>query len=415
MPWTRRRLLQASTLALGGGFLTAPDVLARPTGPLKGPRYVVMLFLRGGVDGVYTTDPKSRADVGPKVDVPYDANQIVDAGGLQFGPHWKKLARWAPQMAVLRGVQVRTANHESGALQVLRMKTAVSPNMPALLDIIGQHREQPLASVTMGRTSSLEHSQGAFGGPTGDSEKTVVDALDGLGAGDFDLLSRTYRRHAEQIPQWHKTGAAAHTRDHLDQAAAFFERMKTVAPFKEEQWRGTDNIARDLQRTLWLLENDLTRGVFVKVFLDWDSHYNNARKQTQASGAWVAVADRFFDELGKRKNAFGNLASQTMVVMGSELGRFPLLNTNLGKDHFPETTFTFMGPHINSGAGKGISFVPTGKSMEGLKVSLKTGAPDASGDHVFLDDIGTTMLATVGLNPALYGYRGRRLSFLENA
>jgi hypothetical protein len=414
MPWTRRHLLHASSLALGGALLPGASVLARPHGPLKGPRYVVVLFLRGGVDGVYSTDPKTKADVGDKVDVPYGANDIVDAGGLQFGPHWKRLARWAPQMAVVRGVQVRTANHESGALQMLRMKTAVSPNMPAILDIVGQHREQPLASVTIGRTSSLEHSQGALGGPTGDSEKTVVDALDTVAPGDFDLLARTYRRHAEQVPRWQNTAAATHTKDHLEQAAAFFERMKTVAPFKEGDWRGADNIGRDLQRTLWLLENDLTRGVFVKVMLDWDSHYNNARKQTQASGAWVDVADRFFEELGRRKNAFGSLASQTLVVMGSELGRFPLLNTNLGKDHFPETTLTFMGPNINSG-DKGRAFVPTGRSMEGLKVSLKTGAPDDAGEHIFLDDVGTSLLSMVGMNPALYGYRGRRLAFLERA
>ena len=100
MMWSRRRLLQASVLAAAGGAL---PLVARGE-KMKGPRYVVVLFQRGGVDGVYTLDPKSKADVGPKVDVPYDANQIVDAGGLQFGPHYAKLARWAPKMAVLRGV-----------------------------------------------------------------------------------------------------------------------------------------------------------------------------------------------------------------------------------------------------------------------------------------------------------------------
>jgi hypothetical protein len=413
MLWTRRRWIQTAALGLAGA--TLPSVALARRDKLTGPRYVVVLFLRGGMDGVYTTDPKTRADVAAKVDVPYNANEIVDAGGLQFGPHYAKMKRWAGKMAVVHGVQVRTANHESGALQMLRMKTAVSPNMPAILDVIGQEREQPLASVTMGTTSSLEHSPGGFGGPTADSENTIVDALDDLKPEDLDILVRSYRRHLERVPRWATTPAAARTRDHLEQAAALFEKLKTTRPFTTENWSGRSGLSRDLQRTLWFLENDLTRGVFVKVFFDWDSHYNNAKKQTSANTGFVDVIDRFFDELHKRKNAFGSLADQTLLVIGSELGRFPLLNTNLGKDHFPETTLTFMGPNINTNDGKGARFVPTGKMMEGLKVSLKTGQPDANGTEVFLDDVGATMLHAVGMNPALYGYRGRRLTFLERA
>jgi hypothetical protein len=289
------------------------------------------------------------------------------------------------------------------------------PNMPGILDVIGQQREQPLASVTIGTTSSLEHSPGGFGGPTADSEATIVDSLDDLKPEDLDVLARTYRRHLERVPRWSTSTAATRTRDHLEQATALFEKLKTTKPFAAESWSGRSGLGRDLQRTLWFLENDLTRGVFVKVFFDWDSHYNNAKKQTSANNGFVEVADRFFDELHKRRNAFGSLADQTMVVIGSELGRFPLLNTNLGKDHFPETTLTFMGPNINTNDGKGARFVPTGKMMEGLKVSLKTGQPDANGTEVFLDDVGATMLHAVGMNPALYGYRGRRLTFLERA
>lgn len=413
--FTRRQLMQASALSLLGAGI--PRVFAGdPPGKLIGPRYVVVLFLRGGMDGVYTTDPKSRADVDARVDVPYNANDIVDAGGLQFGPHFAKLKRWAGKMAIVRGVQVRTANHESGALQMLRMKTAVSPNMPAILDIIGWHREQPLASVTMGRTSSLEHSPGSFGGPTGDSDKTIIDSLDDLSPDDLEMLASTYRRHLERAGSWH-TEAAAHTRDHLAQAAALFDKLKTSKPFQERTGSpsGRGSVGRDLQRTIWLLENDLTRSVYVKVFLDWDSHYNNAKKQTGANGTWVDAADRFFEDLETRRNQFGPLAAQTMVVIGSELGRFPLLNTNLGKDHFPETTITFMGPNINTNDGKGVSFVPTGRMMEGRKVSLKTGLPDEQGSEIFLDDIGATMIHAVGMNPAIYGYRGRRLGFLERA
>lgn len=411
MGLNRRQMLVGSAVSFLGAGL--PFARARSE-KLVGPRYVVVLFLRGGMDAVYTTDPKTRAAVDSRVDVPYGPAEIVDAGALQFGPHFARMKRWAPRMAVVRGVQVRTANHESGALQMLRMKAAVSPNMPALLDIIGQSRQQPLANVTIGRTSSLEHSPGALGGPTGDSDRTVLDILDEVDAADHELLARTYRRHLKDLPRWSTSPASERTRDHLEQAAAFFEKMKDVKPFDDDKAaKGRPGLSRDLARTLWLLENDLTRGVFVKAFLDWDSHYNNARKQTSANTTFVDALDRFLEQLDARRNAHGRLSDQTLLVMGSELGRFPLLNTNLGKDHFPETTMMFMGPHVNTNDGKGAAFVPTGKHMEGMKVSLATGQPDDNGTHIFLDDVGTTLLAATGFNPELYGYRGRRLRFLE--
>jgi hypothetical protein len=88
------------------------------------------------------------------------------------------------------------------------------------------------------------------------------------------------------------------------------------------------------------------------------------------------------------------------------------VNSNLGKDHFPESSFLFYG----SGIAAGRAFVPTGRRMEGLAVSAKTGLPgDAGAEHLVLDDIGTTLLHIHGLRPDTYGYRGRRLNFLERA
>src|SRR4051812_4180115 len=99
---SRRRLLQASVAACAVGAL--PRALrAESSTPAKksGARYFVTIFLRGGIDAVYTTDPKVRADVDAKVDVPYGANAIVDTGKMPFGPHFRPLAKWAPEMAVV--------------------------------------------------------------------------------------------------------------------------------------------------------------------------------------------------------------------------------------------------------------------------------------------------------------------------
>ena len=200
----------------------------------------------------------------------------------------------------------------------------------------------------------------------------------------------------------------------MQQAQAFFKRLSTSPRFSPKSWGKESGpvakAAEDFQRTLWLLENDLTRSVFLKLQFDWDSHYRNADKQTGANASLTFLLNHFLTALHERSNAHGTLASQTVLIVGSELGRFPVINGNLGKDHFPESQFMLFGPGINVGQ----AFAPTGRRMEGLKVSAKTGlVAEVDADHLLLDDLGTTLLHMAGVNPELYGYAGRRLRFLE--
>lgn len=415
MSLTRRQFVAASAATwLCAGL---PRAHAKMSSGVA-PRYFVTLFLRGGIDAVYTTDPKRKGEVEDRVDVPYEGNAIVDAGNIQFGPHFKPLAKWAPKMAVVRGVQVKTANHESGAFQMVRMRTRVTTSMPSLYDVIGQSRDgQPLGSVLLGEVSTFEHSPGALAAPTGtEGGKTALDMLDGLAEEDIAVLASVYKQHLQRVPRWQVSSEAERTREYLSQLAAFFERMKTVERFKPDEWNKsegkTKRYGEDLQRTLWFLENDLARGVCVKLFFDWDSHYRNADKQESSNASFTKILDKFLKALHERKNEHGTLAEQTLVVIASEMGRFPVINGNLGKDHWPETSMMFVGPSVQQGT----SWVPTGKFMEGLPVSLTTGKPgDAGADHLVLDDVGATLVHMAGMNPALYGYNGRRMKFLERS
>ncbi len=409
--WTRRDLMKAGL----AGWLTStlpPGVAAAASG--KRPRYFITIFMRGGIDGIYSMDPKRPGEVEPRVSIPYPASAIVDTGAMPFGPHFKQLQKWAPKMAITKGFQVKTANHESGALQVLRMKTAVSRNMPAILDIIGRKRQgQALSSVTLGRASSLEHSPNSLVAPTFGSKRTVLDAMDALSASDFDTMAKAFQAHLKRAEGWAAAGGQREqTQEHLRQTADLFTRLPDVPKFRAQEWSERSkrqDLARDLQRTLWLIENDLAKSVYLKIFFDWDSHFRNASKQAVATRDFTFVFDKFLQELHGRRNAHGKLADNTVIVAGSELGRFPSLNGNEGKDHFPEAPYMCMGPNIRGGQ----AFGPTGRLMEGQEVSLRTGMPEAGGTHLVLDDIGTTMLEWAGVDPRLHGYRGRRLRFLE--
>jgi len=404
-----RREFLADAVRLGAAGLLAgglPQALAAPSP--TGPRYIVSLFLRGGMDAVYTTDPKVRADVDAEVDVPYAPSAIVD-GAIPLGPHFAPLSRFTKDMAIVRGVQVHVANHEGGAYQFLRMRTAVMPNMPTLGEIIGQRREQAIASVTLGDLSSFDYSANSLVAPTGAGGKTALDMLDELDDESVAVLVKSYQKHLKAMPVSGLSERQARTREHLAQLTAFLEKSATLPRFKASNWGLSKDTSSDLQRVLYLCEHDLARCVTVKIQFDWDSHFRNADKQAKANGDFAPLLAKFIDELRTRKNAHGTLASQTLLIVGSELGRFPILNGNMGKDHFPETQLIFMGPGIRPGA-----WGQTAKRMQGRTIDLKTGAvADAGGVHLELDDVGTTLLAMTGHNPAVYGYRGRRLGFLE--
>lgn len=374
-----------------------------------GPRYFVTLFLRGGIDGVLTIDPKVKADVDADVDLPYGPDAIVDAGAVQLGPHFAKLKPYADKMAVVKGFQVHVANHESGAYQLLRMRTAVTANIPSLHEILGQRREQPLASVVLGDLSSFDYSAGSIVAPTGGGGTTSLDAMDKLSDDELAMLARSYKKHLARYPSSGLSERDLRTKEHLSQVTAFFDRSKDVPRFKAKDWGVSRDTAHDLQRTLWFLENDMARGVSVKIQFDWDSHFRNADKQAGANATFTQLLTKFLDELASRRNKYGSLAEQTVLIVGSELGRFPVLNGNEGKDHFPETGLIVMGPGIKPG-----TYGQTGKRMQGMKTSMKTGkADDVGGRKLELDDLGVTLLSMAGYKPEVYGYRGQRMAFLE--
>jgi uncharacterized protein (DUF1501 family) len=127
------------------------------------------------------------------------------------------------------------------------------------------------------------------------------------------------------------------------------------------------------------------------------------------SSALLPVVARFIEELAKRTNSHGALLDQVRIIVGSELGRFPKLNAERGKHHFPEVPMLFMGAGIPGGR----AFGRTGRMMEALPMDLNTGRPTGNGGSpVTLDDVGATLLRSVGVDPELYGNSGRHLPFL---
>ena len=389
-----------------------------PAPPVKDaarPRYWVLALLSGGHDTLYTTDPKTAADVDSIVTLPSD-NRIVPAGDLSLGPHFAGLSRWGKDLTVLNGVQVRTVNHDTGQKQFFHLKTNVSEAMPSALDLIASRRDgQPLGVAYLNLSSRIMHSPAHFG--TADrfyfGQGDVFEHVAQAKPAELVEATKVLREHAARVgrsaPGWRE---ADQTATYYREVADFFERAAKVPPLLPAE-QSTDYVAQSMaesfERAVWLLEHDLCCGVVLDLgLLGWDTHIRNEAKQAEMSTAFAKFFDGYLGQLRARKNAHGVLADQTMTIVGSELGRFPRQNDMLGKDHLPQTSFVLAGPGLRHGR----AFGKTGRQMEGLPISYANGDLAAAGRIPFLDDVGATMLHIAGLDPERYGYRGQVCDFL---
>src|SRR5262245_33608759 len=141
---TRRQFLRtgASSLALAyvgcgrrSNDKNPPPPVAAPKG--VGPRYAAIIYLDGGIDPILTVNPRTRDQLASEVDAPVEAAETVEAGPIRLGPHFAPLKPWASRMAVVNGVHLDTANHNTGWGQITRLRTGVSGEMPGILDILG--------------------------------------------------------------------------------------------------------------------------------------------------------------------------------------------------------------------------------------------------------------------------------------
>lgn len=427
--WTRRQLLAGAGAGLVAALL---DPAARriaaartPGTQAKGPRYWLCLVPAGGMDAIYTTDPRTRDEVASGLDVPYKPAEIVEAAGVRLGPLFRGLSAWAPKLTILNGVAVNTANHHTGLLQMARLRTSTTRWTPSAFEIIGAHRDgQALGYMSIGAQFAAAYTPSMFGEPTegayGPAETSLFKLLDQLTPEELELAGRVAADHAASLARsGPRSGRDDSARAAAEQASAFLRKAATLPPFRAEPWLPPPFDALDkglgvtpqLQRVLWSFEHDLVATATVFAPGAWDTHTRNAQLQTKFTPYLVAVLDRLFTELERRSNAHGPLSEQTAVVVGSEIGRFPYLNQAHGKDHYPQTSVMLYGRPFRSG-----KFGDTGKQLEGIPVSSSTGrAGGADPAPLRLDDVGTTALSLAGIDPEKYGFTGRWLDFMVEA
>jgi hypothetical protein len=272
----------------------------------------------------------------------------------------------------------------------------------------------------LGPSRDSDYCPNWFGSYGKDNQPSLLDRLDALAPDEASVLSALLRKQAASIGR-----AASHelraqrTAASLSDAATLLERLPSVKRYESVQYAkaGLDPELREafanLNRARWAFENDLTKCAFIRVTgLAWDTHVDNS-KQVSLNSDISDLLSRFLSDLSSTRQPRGPLDEQTLVVVGSELGRNPRMNRQKGKDHFPEIPLLFFGAGINTNGGRGATFGQTGREMESLPISTKDGKPSGGHDLIELDDVGATLLRIAGVEPTVYGYDGRSLEFLR--
>src|SRR5262249_33647173 len=96
----------------------------------------------------------------------------------------------------------------------------------------------------------------------------------------------------------------------------------------------------------------------------------------------------------------GSLHEHTTVVVITEIGRYPTMNGNAGKDHWPETSFFLLGKGVRPGV-----VGATGDDFLSMPVDYHTGST-TTGERrpIFVEALSSTLLRMVGAAPSSVGF-----------
>lgn len=210
-------------------------------------------------------------------------------------------------------------------------------------------------------------------------------------------LEQRYRARALQG----QYGADAERADKLYASA------QAAQALKEERYSMSFASGAGLGQQIDLAVSALSRGVARCVSmvhrgndgLGWDSHGDNDATQSAMFESLFGSLTRLMTQLHSTRDEQGVLLSEnTTLVVFSEMGRTPQLNSTLGKDHWPYTSVLLWGNALsNRGVLGGFDDL-----YQGVPVDLMSGDSMSSGPVLSIESIGAALLVQGGVDPFSY-------------
>lgn len=417
MSTTRRGFLTRAALAGGalvlpsGGLLTSvgcgPSELVRRT-----DHYFVFYFLMGGWDLVLTTDPVPPQ--GDDVWIPYEQDDVVEAGPQKFGPAFRPLLPFVDKMAVLRGIYCDALNHPQARIRMCtgRFKPpgprpTVNSIQSILAEKIGMQYEIPnLSSDALRpaafrgdgadrrlepvRVSSAEQLKGLVGwkGDVGKYRREIEETLrkkDAMFAASHpDVpLAQDFRAYADLARSTLDSSYPAHVRD-----------MSSGLP-------GEDRTTKNARLAVEAIRQDLAPVVTVGSG-EFDSHTKSqyAGHSTSVLRAMKTVAAIAQGLEDHKMPGNKTLLDHTTIVVTSEFSRDPRKNELGGKHHWSANAMMFIGKGIRRSRGAPTVVGACDDGLNPVPMNAATGSLKKKTELLEMQNGLATILAMVGIEPS---------------
>ncbi|MDA1050152.1 MAG: DUF1501 domain-containing protein [Planctomycetota bacterium] len=340
--WSRRQILGG----LAGGAIGAATGLASMFEPAvaeeirKQQRQVLFVWLDGGVSQLETWDPKPNTEFGG----PFRAIP-TSIPGVHFSELVPETAKRADKLAVVRAMSTQDENHSTGVPRVQRgdpkNRGVTYPFLGSALAKLRppQNDLPPYVWIKPGRGGFIWQDAGFLGAQYGalalgegrppihiNRPAAITDEID-------DARQQLRRSINDRYRQRRRSSDIDAYESSYDMALQLMQRRdlfddSLLSPQDIERY-GTHPLGRHLLQARRLLEAGVQ---FVKVnSYHWDTHGDNFNMHL----ALVPQIDKPFaamiDDLDER-----GMLDSVLVVLMSEFGRTPKINSRIGRDHWPE-------------------------------------------------------------------------------
>lgn len=366
-------------LTIGGAasqFFTPAAQAADQASILSGggqAKHVIYLFMSGGMSHLDTLDPKPEADADIRGDVKA-INTKVD--GIQLGHCLPHLAKQMDEVALIRSMTTTQGAHAQGRYYMrtgyTQKASIVHPSPGAWVNrLAGKSKGDIPGYITI---NSGGNHPGAGFMQSQYAPLPIADASTGLqnikhkgvSESQFDQqLALRQQLDAEFDNKYLKGQKKARAYNEAFDAAVKLMRSEDIEAFDLSRESpaahalyGPSNFAKGVLLARRLVE----RGVrFIEVeYGGFDWHDDNFGKMEEKIPALDQALAGLLHDLKIK-----GLLDSTLVVLGTEFGRSPKINANVGRNHYPKAFSCLMaGGGIRGGQAFGATDATGGAITE---------------------------------------------------
>lgn len=377
-------------------------------------RKLVWINMGGGWDILEVTDPKPASTSGIQMAYGWDeANTISGAADdVRIGRWLPKVAGIGDDLLVVRGLAMGTTSHTAGSVY---MDTGVLSNA-------GNVNAASIPAIVASESTATIPIIQLNGGSEPMTDRGLLNPVSVVRAQNLDLYRSMYPTGSAQIQQRMRVLDYIRASVSRTQGQVGVNDRLTAVDTAESKLRTqfANNVANNLvlansdraafmngaptslraggadafALALKLIKNDLVTCVNLGMG-GFDTHASQDTRMRPLMDSFDHQLRVFVDEL----RAAGKLDT-TLIVVYSDFGRTPRINSSNGRDHWPVGGALMLGGGIDGARVVGA----TDDNLLARAVNITTGLPDAAGTQINPTHLGGSVLSLT-LGAAYMQYR----------